>query len=94
MLVTQVGTRLRISIEIRDLRGELVDPDSVAITARRPDGRNLAIEAERTDTGLYAGELTPTISGEWTVVGDGKGSYEVASSEEKFIVDQRSVRRP
>lgn len=55
-----VGTLARISIEIRDVNGQLTDPTALSLDIRLPDG---------TTVGPYTDETTPTVAK------DGTGLY-------------------
>ncbi len=76
-----IGQPVRVSVQVRDAGGGLVDPTTVTLTVRTPAGSNLTYDEPDTDgTGLYRQDVPTSATAtagryqyRWLTTGDGAG---------------------
>lgn len=86
-----VGTAVKASVLFVDETGVPIDPTTVTITWRAPDG-TLTVNPTVTNVGvgIYTSELIVDQAGEWVVQAHGEGAVAVVE-EEHFRVRENVI---
>lgn len=79
-----VGDKVRMSVEFRDLDGALADPDTVTAKSKDPSGNVTTISATKDGTGIYHADIPVDEAGDWYARMAGTGAVE-AAFEGKFV---------
>ena len=89
-----IGDRVRLRAEFRNLEGFVADPTSVTLAVLGPgDVASQAISTTKDATGVYHGDVEPDAAGTWSYRFAGTGAM-VAAEEGTFIVRTRVVPAP
>lgn len=89
-----IGDRVRLRAEFRDVDGFVADPTTVTLAVLRPgDSASAAVSTTKDATGVYHGDHEPDTAGTWTYRFAGTGDL-VAAEEGTFTVRTRVVPDP
>lgn len=94
----EIGDEVTLTIRFRSRTKVPVDPTTVTLKVRDPDGEETeyvyeASAIERTSTGAYSFALEPTKSGVWSYRWKGSGNVKVAR-EKAFSVKESEFSSP
>ena len=89
-----IGDRVRMRAEFRDVDGFVADPTTVTLAVLRPgDTASIEVTPTRDAAGIYHGDHEPDTAGTWTYRFAGTGD-QVAAEEGTFTVRTRVVPAP
>lgn len=89
-----IGDRVRMRAEFRDVDGFVADPTTVTLAVLRPgDTESIDVGTAQDATGVYHGDHEPDTAGTWTYRFAGTGAL-VAAEEGTFAVRTRVVPEP
>ena len=85
-----LGNMIRLSVSFQDSEGELVDPTSVTLEIKRPDGVTEMPTPSKEAVGKYYFDYTPSVIGMHYYNFQGFGAV-VAMSQGQFLILAQSI---